>query len=62
MIAKDLSEQKALHTNRKAIQLINFTVNLEQQATMCFVIEEAKVTVLDFSQGTIKLFYFYFLL
>ena len=26
-----------------------------------FIIEEAKVAFLDFSQGTVKVFYFYFL-
>ena len=35
---------------------INFTKNLEQQATICFLIEEAKETVLDFSQETVKVF------
>ena len=34
----------------KATQQINSTGNLEQQATMFFIIEEAKETVLDFSQ------------
>ena len=44
MIAVDLSKQKALDFDPKVIQQINFTANLE----------EAKETVLDFSQGIAK--------
>ena len=36
------------------MQQINFTGNLERQATIFFIIEAAKETVLDFSQGTVK--------
>ena len=54
MIAIDLSKQQALDTDPKATQQINFTENLEKQATMFFIIEEAKETILDFSQGTGK--------
>ena len=54
MIAIDLSKQQAVDADPKAMQQINFTGNLEQQATMFFIIEEAKETVLDFSRGTLK--------
>ena len=54
MIAIDLSKQQALDANPKAIQQINFTENLAQQATIFFISEEAKETVLDFSQGIVK--------
>ena len=42
----------------RAIQQINFTANLDRarNTRMFFVIEEAKETVLNFSQGTIKVF------
>ena len=58
MIAIDLSKQQALDADPKAIQQINFTGNLDRAegATMFFIIEEAKETVLDFSQGTVKVF------
>ena len=56
MIAIDLTKQQALDADPKAIQQINFTGNLQQQATIFFIIEEAKETVLDFSQGTVKVF------
>ena len=56
MIAVDLSKQQALDADPKAIQQINFTGNLDRAAgaTMFFIIEEAKETILDFSQGTVK--------
>ena len=56
MIAIDLSNQQALDADPRAIQQINFTENLDraQTATMFFITEEAKETVLDFSQGSIK--------
>ena len=38
------------------MQQIKFTGNLEEQTTIFFVIEEAKETVLDFLQGTVKIF------
>ena len=54
MIAIDLSNQQELDSDPKAIQQINVTGNLKQQATIFFIVEEAKGTVLDFSQGTVK--------
>ena len=56
MIAIDLSKQQALDADPRAIQQINFTANLDRagNTTMFFIIEEAKETVLDFSQGTVK--------
>ena len=56
MIAIDLSKQQALDADPRTIQQINFTANVDRagDTTMFFVIEEAKETVLDFSQGTVK--------
>ena len=56
MVAIDLSKQRALDADPRAIQQINFTANLDRpgNTTMFFVVEEAKETVLDFSQGTVK--------
>ena len=50
IIAINLSKQQALDADPKAIQQINFTGNLEGQWAIVFIIEEAKETVLDFSQ------------
>ena len=60
MIAIDLSNQQALDSDPKAIQQMNFTGNLENQSIMLFIIEEVKGIVLDFSQGTVKVFKFNF--
>ena len=56
MIAIDLSKEQALDADPRAIQQINFTANLGRagNTTMFFITEEAKETVLDFSQGTLK--------
>ena len=56
MIAVDLSKQQALDADPRAIQQINFTANLDRagNARVYFIIEEAKETILDFSQGTVK--------
>ena len=56
MIAIDLSKQHALDSDPRAIQQINFIANLDREegATMFFIIEQAKETVFEFSQGTIK--------
>ena len=56
MITIDLSKQQALDADPKAIQEINFNGNLEEKSTIFFITEEAKETVLDFSQGTVKVF------
>ena len=56
MIAIDLSKQQAWDADPRAIQQINFTANLDRDdgTAMFFIIEQAKETVLDFSQGTVK--------
>ena len=58
MIAIDLSKQQALDADPRAIQQINFTANLNRVVfmiiTIFFITEEAKETVLDFPQGTVK--------
>ena len=56
MIAIDWSKQQVLDADPRAIQQINFTANLDRggNTTMFFIIEQAKETALDFSQGTVK--------
>ena len=56
MIAIDLSKQQILDADPIAIQQINFTANLDRagNTTMFFIIEEAKETIFEFSQGTVK--------
>ena len=57
MIAIDSSKQKAFDADLRAIQQISFTANLDRDGntTMFFIIEEVLKTILDFSQGTVKI-------
>ena len=56
MIAIDLNRQNELDADPRALQQINFTANLDRagNTTIFFIIEEAKETVFEFSQGTVK--------
>ena len=56
MNAIDLIKQQALDADPRVIQQINFIANLDRagNTTMFFITEEAKETVFDFSQGTVK--------
>ena len=56
MITVDLSKQQALNADPRANQQINFTANLDRGGNrrIYFILEEAKATVIDFSQGTVK--------
>ena len=67
MIAIDLSKQQALDADPKVIQQISFIGNLAWEwnanTTIRFIIiEEAKETVSDISQGTMVVLYIYFAL
>ena len=54
MIAIDLSKQQALNADPKAIQQINSTAILDRDELL-FITEEAKETISDFSQRTVKI-------
>ena len=55
VIAIDLSKQRVLDADPKAIQQISFTANLDRTNTrFYFILEETKETVFEFSQGTVK--------
>ena len=56
MIAVDLSKQQALDPDPRANQHIIFTANLDTAGNtrIYFILEKAKETKLDFSQGTVK--------
>ena len=56
MVAIDLSRQNELDADPRAIQQTNFTAKLDRavNTTILFIIEEAKETVFEFSQGTVK--------
>ena len=56
MTAVDLSKQQPLDADPRAIQQINFTANLDTAGNtrIYFILEEAKETILNFAQGTVK--------
>ena len=56
MIVIDLSKQQALDLDPRAIQQINFTVNLDRanNTRIYFILEESKENKLNFAQGTVK--------
>ena len=56
MIAVGLSKQKALDADPRAVQQINFAADLDRDndTRIYFILEEAKETILDLSQGTVK--------
>ena len=64
LIAIDLTKQQKLDVDPKSIQQINSNGNLTRLGgvRMYFVNEGAKETVLDFSKGTVKVLWFYFIL
>ena len=57
MLAVDLSKQHKLDADPRAIQQIKFTANLERAGNtrIYFILEEAKETILNFAQGTVKI-------
>ena len=55
MIAIDLCKHLALDAEPKAIQQINFTINLDRAGNTIILLEEAKKIVLEFSQGTVNI-------
>ena len=56
MIAIDLSKQQALNADPRVIQKIFFTTNLDRAGNrrIYFILEEAKETILNFPQETVK--------
>ena len=56
IIPVDLSKQQALDADPRAVQQINSTANLDRAGNtrVYFIPEEATETILDFSQGTVK--------
>ena len=56
MIVIDLNKQQALDADPRVIQQINFTAHLDKAGNtrVYFILEETKETILDVSQGTVK--------
>ena len=59
LIAADLSKQKALDTDSRAIQHIIFTGKIKSteentRVIIYYILEQSKETMLEFSKGTTK--------
>ena len=57
MIAIDLSKQQVLDADPRKIKQINFTAKLDRDGntTIFFIIKQEKETIIEFSQGTVKI-------
>ena len=52
VIAADLSKQKALDADPRAIQQIIFTSKASANIVVYYILEQSKETILQFSKGT----------
>ena len=52
LIAADLSKQKVLDADSRAIQQIIFTGKTSQASVIYYIYEKSKETILEFSKGT----------
>ena len=53
LMATDVSKNQDLDADQKTMQIINIAGNLDQDRNTFFIIDDAKETILDFSQGTV---------
>ena len=56
LVAVDLSKQKELDADPRAIQQIKFKYILETNSTLYWVLEKSKETILEFYKGTVKVY------
>ena len=56
LVAVDLSKQKELDTDPRAIQQIEFKYMLGTNSTIYWVLEKSKETILEFYKGTVKVY------
>ena len=54
LIAVDLSKQKVLYADSRAIQQIIFTGKVSGDVVIYYILEKSKETILEFSKGTTK--------
>ena len=57
LVAVDLSKQKELDADPRAIQQIEFQYMLGTNSTIYWVLEKSKETILEFYKGTVKVYY-----
>ena len=56
LVAVDLSKQKELDADPRAIQLIEFNYILGTNSTIYWVLEKSEETILEFYKGTVKVY------
>ena len=56
LVAVDLSKQKELDADPRAIQQIEFKYMLGTDSTIYWVLEKSKETILKFYEGTVKVY------
>ena len=56
LVAVDLSKQKELDADPRAIQQIEFKYMLGTDSTIYWVLEKSKETILEFYKGTVKVY------
>ena len=56
LVAVDLSKQKELDADPRAIQQIEFKYMLKTNSTIYWVLEKSKETILEFYKGTVKVY------
>ena len=54
LIVADLSKEKALDADPRAIQQIVFTAEVETNLITYYILEQSRETVLEFYKGTAK--------
>ena len=56
LVVVDLSKQKELEADPRAIQQIEFKYILETNSTIYWVLEKSKETMLEIYKGTVKVY------
>ena len=56
LVAIDLSKQKELDADPRAIQQIEFKYMLETNSTIYWILEKSKETISEFYKGTVKVY------
>ena len=56
LVAINLSKQKELNADPRAIQQIEFKYMLGTNSTIFWVLEKSKETILEFYKGTVKVY------
>ena len=56
LVAVDLSKQKELDADPRAIQQIEFKYMLEKNSAIYWVLEKSKETTSEFYKGTVKVY------